>query len=62
MQILSRLENNLKAEQRAVSEQEYVTFKHLLTPLQAMASCPPLCALPEPSLIWMTLTADLLGL
>lgn len=34
LQVLTQLEENLKAEQRAVAEQEYVTFKHLLTPLQ----------------------------
>ncbi|KAK9810237.1 hypothetical protein WJX72_007075 [[Myrmecia] bisecta] len=33
-QVLEALEENLKAEQRAVCEQEYITFKHLLTPFQ----------------------------
>lgn len=34
LQLIGQLEENLKEEQRAVSEQEYVTFKELLTPMQ----------------------------
>ena len=33
-QVLQRLELNLQAEQRIVSEQEYVIFKYCLTPVQ----------------------------
>ena len=34
LQVLSALEDNLRQEQRATCEQEFVTFKHLLTPIQ----------------------------
>ena len=40
-QVLSALEENLRQEQRATCEQEFVTFKHLLTPIQVTA---PACA------------------
>lgn len=45
---MSRLEDNLREEQRAVSEQEYVTFKTLLTPLQVGVenTCRPADGLP----------------
>ena len=37
LQVLSALEENLRQEQRATCEQEFVTFKHLLTPIQVTA-------------------------
>lgn len=36
-QVLRALEENLRQEQRATCEQEFVTFKHLLTPIQVTA-------------------------
>lgn len=32
--VLDQLEANLRDEQRALSEQDYITFKQLLTPIQ----------------------------
>ena len=44
LQVLSALEHNLRQEQRATCEQEFVTFKHLLTPIQVTAqACADWC-------------------
>ena len=45
-QVLSKLEENLRGEQRAFTEHEYITYKHLLTPIQVRSPITLACTAP----------------